>query len=372
MAKADPSGRPRHEGVETVATNLVRFESSGGPHWGIVSARGIAPLTGRYPTTAALIELGEADWRAARERASSIPMGSVRILSPVTTPCRLFCQGASYRQHMVESGMNPDAKLFNMFFTKADASVSSAHGRVERPRHVKLLDYEVELALVFRRPISSAVTITKDTLKDYIFAITIANDLSARDVQLPQTRFFKGKSYRGFCPIGPWLTVLEPEEFSYLEALELQLSVNGNVRRRDTTKNLVFKPAETISELSAFANVAVGDVLLTGTPSGCALRVPLAPVRCVLQLLPERQFWKLFIKSQSRRAGYLQPGDKINARIWSEDGRIDLGEQTTTVSAAPNGQQAVGQLPASCGALEERARVQLVPSERASTSPAVH
>jgi 2-keto-4-pentenoate hydratase/2-oxohepta-3-ene-1,7-dioic acid hydratase in catechol pathway len=106
---------------------------------------------------------------------------------------------------MVESGMDPDAKLFNMFFTKADASVCSGREKVTRPAHVKLLDYEIELALVFRRPISSAVTVTRETLPEYVFAITIANDLSARDVQLPQTQFFKGKSYRGFCPIGPWL-----------------------------------------------------------------------------------------------------------------------------------------------------------------------
>ena len=85
--------------------------------------------------------------------------------------------------------------------------------RLQRPKHVTLLDYEIELALIFKRPISSPVTVTEDTLKDYVFAVAIANDLSARDVQLPQMQFFKGKSYRGFCPIGPWLTVLGPEEF---------------------------------------------------------------------------------------------------------------------------------------------------------------
>jgi 2-keto-4-pentenoate hydratase/2-oxohepta-3-ene-1,7-dioic acid hydratase in catechol pathway len=218
-----------------------------------------------------------------------------------------------------------------MFFTKSDASISPARGSVQPPKHVMLLDYEIELALVFRRPISSSVAITQDTLKDYVFAVTIANDLSARDVQLPQMQFFKGKSYRGFCPIGPWLTVLEPDEFAYLDQLELQLSVNGSPRQRDTTKNLVFKPAETISELSTFANVRQGDVLLTGTPSGCALRVPPAPIRRLLQLLPERQFWNLFINTQLRRPQYLQPGDVINAYIRSADGRIDLGEQITNV-----------------------------------------
>jgi 2-keto-4-pentenoate hydratase/2-oxohepta-3-ene-1,7-dioic acid hydratase in catechol pathway len=222
---------------------------------------------------------------------------------------------------MIESGLDPDAKAFNMFFTKADASVSPAIGVVARPKHVALLDYEIELAVVFRRAIDSAVSVTSATLKDYVFAVVIANDLSARDVQLPQTQFFKGKSYRGFCPIGPWLTVLEPDEFGELDRLDLRLAVNG-----------VARPTETITELSTFANIAPGDVLLTGSPSGCALRVPPPAIRKLVQLLPERRFWKLFMDSQRRRKEYLQPGDQINATIRTTDGRIDLGEQVIRVT----------------------------------------
>ncbi len=142
-----------------MAANLVRYELDGAPHWGVASASGIAPLDGAYPTTAALIEHGEADWRRASARAPSVPFDSALILSPVTTPCRIYCQGANYRQHMIESGMNPDAKAFNMFFTKSDASIASAKGTVAPPKHVSLLDYEIELALVFRRPIASAATV---------------------------------------------------------------------------------------------------------------------------------------------------------------------------------------------------------------------
>jgi 2-keto-4-pentenoate hydratase/2-oxohepta-3-ene-1,7-dioic acid hydratase in catechol pathway len=198
---------------------------------------------------------------------------------------------------MIESGLNPDAKAFNMFFMKSDASISAPIGTVRPPGHVKLLDYEIELALVFRRPIRSPVTVTAETLKDYVYAATIANDI----VQLPQTQFFKGKSYRGFCPIGPRLTILEPDEYPLLDRLQLCLSVNDAPRQDDTTANLVFKPAETISELSTFADIASGDVLLTGTPSGCALRVPPPPIRRLLGLLPDRRFWALFLSSQSRR-----------------------------------------------------------------------
>lgn len=315
-----------------MATNLVRYELGNGPCWGVITPDGISPLAGEYPTTAALIEHGEADWREARTRPADIAGGAVTILSPVTTPCRLYCQGANYRQHMIESGMNPDDKRFNMFFTKSDASVCAAHAAVTRPAHVRLLDYEIELALVFRRPITGPTTVTPQTLPDFVFAVTIANDLSARDVQLPQTQFFKGKSYRGFCPLGPWLTVPERAEFASLDELTLELDVNGVPRQRDTTANLVFKPAETITELSTFANILPGDVLLTGTPSGCALRVPPPAVRRLLQLLPERVFWKLFLSSQSRRPQYLKPGDRIAARIRGRD--IDLGEQLTEIAGS--------------------------------------
>jgi 2-keto-4-pentenoate hydratase/2-oxohepta-3-ene-1,7-dioic acid hydratase in catechol pathway len=246
--------------------------------------------------------------------------------------CRIFCQGANYRQHMIESGLDPGAKTFNMFFTKSDASVAPAVGILQRPAHVSLLDYEIELALVFRRAIQSPVSVTRETLKHYVFAACVANDVSARDVQLPQMQFFKGKSYRGFCPLGPWLTVLEPNEFALLDNLDLQLRVNDAVRQNDSTLNLVFKPWETISELSTFANVAPGDVLLTGTPSGCALRVPPPAVRRLVQLLPERTFWRLFVNSQSRRPEYLKPGDAMTATIHSADGRLDLGEQRITIA----------------------------------------
>jgi 2-keto-4-pentenoate hydratase/2-oxohepta-3-ene-1,7-dioic acid hydratase in catechol pathway len=142
----------------------------------------------------------------------------------------------------------------------------------------------------------------------------------------------RARAIAAFVRIGPWLTVLEPQEFALLDNLDLALSVNGVLRQSDTTANLVFQPAETITELSTFANIAPGDVLLTGTPSGCALRVPPPMVRRILQLLPERKFWELFVSSQRRRPEYLKPGDRMTATIRSADGRLDLGEQRITVA----------------------------------------
>jgi Domain of unknown function (DUF2437) len=129
-----------------MAVNLVRFTLNGGPRWGVAQANGVAPLAGDYPTTAALIERGEDDWRAAAGQTPSIGLEAIELLSPVTTPCRVFCQGANYRRHMIESGLDPDAKAFNMFFMKSDASISPAIGSVRPPGHVKLLFREPDAA----------------------------------------------------------------------------------------------------------------------------------------------------------------------------------------------------------------------------------
>ena len=316
-----------------MATNLIRYRHQGGIRWGAALGSGIVPLAGDYPTTADLIARGEADWRAAAAGKPTLRVDAVEVLSPVTAPCRLLCQGANYRQHMIESGLNPDEKIFNMFFEKSDCSVSAPHGSVTRPKHVALLDYEVELALVFRKPITGPVHVNAENMHEYVFGITIANDVSARDVQIPQMQFFKGKSYRGFCPLGPYLSVLDREEFAYFDELTLTLAVNGEVRQHDETRNLVYKPAETITELSTFSNIAPGDVLLTGTPSGCALRIPPPLVRKLMQfLLPERKFWATFRKAQARRPQYLKPGDLMTATIASADRVIDLGEQRVRVA----------------------------------------
>jgi 2-keto-4-pentenoate hydratase/2-oxohepta-3-ene-1,7-dioic acid hydratase in catechol pathway len=317
-----------------LAVNIVNVLQGGDRFWGIVVPGGIAGLPTRFANTAALIACGEAEWRAASSRAPDVSMAGVTLLSPVTAPCRVICQGANYRQHMVESGLDPDAKNFNMFFEKSDASLAPPVGEVVRPDHVRLLDYEIELGLVIGAEVTAARAVTPDDLPDLIFGLVIANDVSARDVQLPQTQFFKGKSYRGFCPVGPYLTVPERGEFPLLNELLLTLAVNGEMRQNDSTRNLVFKPAETLAELTAFSDLSPGDLILTGTPAGCALRVPPPPLRRLMQLLPERLLWKAFVKAQQKRAWYLKPGDRMALTIRSSDGRLDLGEQQTLVRAA--------------------------------------
>ena len=122
-------------------------------------------------------------------------VASLDVESPVTTPCRVVAQMVNYRSHAQESGFDP-AKIQPTFFRKASGSVVGPTSDIVKPAHVRLLDYEIELALVLKKAISGPITVSPETLGDHVFGITIANDVSARDVQLPQTQFFKGKSYQ--------------------------------------------------------------------------------------------------------------------------------------------------------------------------------
>ncbi|GAB2928938.1 fumarylacetoacetate hydrolase family protein [Rhodococcus aerolatus] len=316
-----------------MATHLSRFAADGGALWGVVSGSAVTALEGRYATTAELLEHGRDDWTAAASRPPTHELGTLEVLSPVTTPCRVLCQGANYRQHAIESGMDPDHRSFNLFFDKTDASVTGPSAPVTRPAHVRLLDHEIELALVIGRAVTGPVTVTEETLLDHVAAVTIANDLSARDVQLPQGQYLKGKSYRGFCPLGPVLAVLDGSDRARLDDLVLRLEVNGELRQTDTTANLVHRPAESLTELSTFSDLAVGDVLLTGTPHGTAASSPPALVRrLATALLPEHVMWRLFVR-RNLSGPFLRPGDLVTASIRSTDGELDLGEQRTPIVA---------------------------------------
>jgi len=309
-----------------MAINIVRYEQHNQTHWGVLHGQEIAPIPGDYATTGELIRAVTVSELKALP-VSELNLADVTLLSPVTRNQQFVCQGANYRQHMIESGMNPDAKNYNMIFTKAQSCICPADSDVIKPSIVKFLDYEIELGLIMRREISGKVAVSEQNLHEFIAGLVIVNDYSARDVQILQMQFYKGKSFRTFGPIGPWLCLLEPADMPYLKKLQLKLTVNGQIRQNDSTANLVHGPVATMNELAGLQDLAPGDLIATGTPAGCALSIP-SPVKMrIAALLPEAKKWALFLKAQAARTQYLQAGDTVEASIRSADGVIDLGVQ---------------------------------------------
>ena len=312
--------------------NLAHFSYQGRPRWGVVRDNALIPLPDAYPTTGDLVRQVSTDALKALQ-GERLALSQVQLLSPVTRNQQFICQGANYRQHMVESGMDPDAKHFNMLFTKASSCIVAADSPVIRPRHVQFLDYEVELGLVLRSAVQGPVEVTEANLHQFVAGLVIVNDYSARDVQIPQSQFYKGKSYRSFGPVGPWLCLLEAADMHYLQALQLRLTVDGALRQSDSSANMVHGPVDTLNELAALQDLAPGDLLSTGTPAGCALAIPGATKQKIGALLPEAKKWDLFLQAQAQRSQYLQPGQVVQASIRSADGVIDLGEQRNLVVA---------------------------------------
>ena len=313
-----------------MSLNILHFKHHGRTQWGVVRKGRIAPVPGEYATTAAFLAANPVEHLATLS-GSEIPEMEVELLSPVTRNQQFICQGANYRQHMIESGLNPDEKKYNMMFVKASSCIVAADSALARPREVRFLDYEIELGLVLKCDVTSPRSITEANLHEYVAGAVIVNDYSARDIQIPQSQFYKGKSFRTFGPIGPYLCLLERGDIPKLHSLELSLMVNGMVRQKDSTSNLVYGPAETLSELSRIQDLHTGDLLSTGTPSGCALSIPSVEKQRAAAALPEDAKWKVFLDIQAARTQYLKAGDLVESRIASPDGLIDLGVQRNRV-----------------------------------------
>ena len=312
---------------------VARFESSGAPQWGVVQGEQLIPLANNYATTGDLLRDGQDDIAAVagKGNGTGIPLGDVTVLSPITQNQQVVCQGANYRQHIIESGVDPESKKFNMFFRKASSCLCGANDDIERPGHVQLLDYEIELGLVLGRDIGAPETFTGAELPDAVAALVIHNDVSARDVQVPQMQFYKGKSYRTFGPTGPYLTLVDDNLRKRWGELRLQLKVNGNTRQDSLASDMLFGPAATLTEMTQLQSFHVGDLIATGTPAGVAMQLPPPWLVRLMQLVPEKKKWPMFIARQKKSGRYLNDGDLVEASIIADDGSVHLGTLSNRV-----------------------------------------
>ena len=306
--------------------------------WWAVTPAGLVRLGLQAATTGGLLAdraALDAAIEAAQATAAAMPQAAVAaesldLLSPVTSPTRVVAQAVNYRSHATDSGFDPD-RVPAAFFRKASHSITGPAGDIIRPEDVRFLDYEVELGLVIGANLPVDTTVTEQDLARYVAALVVADDVSARQIQLVKTQFYEAKSYPTFTPVGPWLTLIDAGDLARLDSLRLTLSVNGQVRQDSTTADMIVRPARALTMLSRFQPMAPGDLLLTGTPGGTALKAPAKITGLLAGLLPPATRWKLFFGRQAADPRYLRDGDVITATIASPDGQLDLGTQRNTV-----------------------------------------
>ncbi|MFG3581154.1 fumarylacetoacetate hydrolase family protein [Micromonospora chersina] len=308
-----------------MSTSVLRTADA----WWVLTPAGAAKVQTSATTTAELLA-DQPAIAAAATSTDTVPVDDLALVSPVTAPCRVVAQMTNFASHVKDTNGNPETVPLT-FFRKTSGSISGPFAEVVRPGHVKLLDYEVEIGLVFGREMPVGTTVTADNLADYVAGLVVTNDVSARDVQLPQTQFYEAKSYPTFTPVGPALVLLDADELKRFTDLRLRLWVNGELRQDMLATDMIYTPVQAVQALTRFQRIDAGDLLLTGTPVGTALSAPPKAVMFVVSLLPPALKWKLFFKGQVQNPKYLKDGDVIEATVATDDGAIDLGRQRTVV-----------------------------------------
>ena len=199
--------------------------------WWAVTPAGLVRLDLPGATTAGLLAdrtaltaaIEAAQATAAAAPRDAVPAESLDLLSPVTAPARVVAQAVNYRSHAIDSGFDPDT-VPAAFFRKASHSITGPAGDIIRPDGVGFLDYEVELGLVIGADLPVGTTVTDADLARYVAALVVADDVSARQIQLVKTQFYEAKSYPTFTPVGPWLTLVDAADLARLGSLRLTLS----------------------------------------------------------------------------------------------------------------------------------------------------
>jgi 2-keto-4-pentenoate hydratase/2-oxohepta-3-ene-1,7-dioic acid hydratase in catechol pathway len=290
----------------------------------------VTVLEEEFATLADLLEQGRQALKIAAHTGSI--RKEYRLLSPLTKPSKLLCQGLNYRDHRDESGMTQDAaeKENITFFMKDNSSLCGPNDDIIRPTECRLLDYEIELGLVLGKAITGPLELTEEQLEDYVAGMLICNDVSARDIMFGASflQWYMGKSFRTFCPAGPILYIFEPGEINKIFDLNLNLWLNGELRQSTHTSLLIHSPWEALAALSEIVDMDVGDCLLTGTPGGViAQATPNMAKTLSSQLFHDAVRKESLVAAELARASYLKQGDELRLEIRSPDGSVDLGMQ---------------------------------------------
>jgi 2-keto-4-pentenoate hydratase/2-oxohepta-3-ene-1,7-dioic acid hydratase in catechol pathway len=208
-------------------------------------------------------------WKLARQHAapSFPPMPlSAADLSPPVTPSKIICVGRNYREHVRELGNEMPA--YPLLFFKPPSSLLRPGGTVRLPAASERVDFEGELALVIGH---RARNLKPDAdWREVVRGFTLANDISARDLQKKDVQWTRAKGFDTFCPIGPLIS----DELDLDAGLTIETRLNGEVRQHASTLDFIFPVPILLSFISAAFTLEPGDLILTGTPSGVAQLTP--------------------------------------------------------------------------------------------------
>ena len=225
---------------------IARFSHQDAIRYGIVDDTELVVLDGD-PMFAGFDTTGE-----------RVPLGDVALLAPVIPRSKIVAVGRNYRAHAEELGNEVPADP--MLFFKPNTSVIGPGDTIVRPKQSQFTSFEGELAVVIG---SIAKNVAPERASEVIFGYTIANDITARDLQKTDGQWARAKGFDTFCPLGPAIET----EFD-LASATLETRLNGQVAQQAPLTDMIHSVAAIIAYASAAFTLLPGDVILTGTPSG--------------------------------------------------------------------------------------------------------
>ena len=190
------------------------------------------------------------------KHGDAIALSGVRLLAPVLSPGKVICIGLNYKSHVTET--ERELPTYPVLFTKFGESIIGANDDILAPP---------ELAIVIGK--AGRLIKAQDAL-DHVAGYTVANDITMRDYQYRTHQWLQGKAWPNSTPLGPWLVT--GEEIGDAAALDIRLTLNGEVMQESNTERMIFDVPFTVSTLSEFVSFEPGDVVLMGTPSGVGFR----------------------------------------------------------------------------------------------------
>lgn len=188
----------------------------------------------------------------------SLKLSDVKLLAPVIPRSKVVCIGKNYADHAAE--MDSEVPSEPIIFIKPNTSVIGPNELIIWPRMSERVDYEAELAIVIGR-ICKEVPASK--AKDVIYGYTLANDVTARDLQKKDGQWSRAKGFDTFCPLGPWIeTEFIPGD------QKITSTLNGEVKQSSMLSEMIFKVPQIVEFVTNVMTLLPGDVILTGTPAG--------------------------------------------------------------------------------------------------------
>ena len=245
---------------------LVRFGNKGEEKPGLWKDGNIVDLKTIFPE---IPDIGEVFFRENwLEKIAEIkdPGQTLkdRIGCPIHAPSKIICLGKNYAEHAKEGGFeNPEKPLL---FCKTPNALNGPFDPIILPKSSGQIDWEGELAIIIAK---QGKRIPKTKAWDYIAGFTVMNDVSGREAQFSDSQWFRGKSFDGFAPVGPF--IVTPDEIGDVNNLRLTAKVDGQIMQDGNTRDMIFDVSTIIEDISEDITLIPGDIISTGTPAGVGI-----------------------------------------------------------------------------------------------------